>query len=296
MKLQAIEHSTSDRLTLRGWQTQQRHLPLLVFLHGNGFCSGVYMPMHRYLAEYFDLLMLDVPGHGMSDSLNPKPGWNSTADIMHRAVFEIHPHGNRPVYVLGHSLGAVFALLNASRHRQSYNSLVLLDPVLFPRTMLLSMRVLSLLGLTSRMHPLVRPTLRRKKTWDNTSQALQYLGERSMYRGWSEDALQCFVEHALGTTGDGTVELRCDPGLEAHYFATLPDRLWASIKNLPCQTSILMGENTYPFALKAANTAIAMNKNISLEYMPGGHCFMLEQPEKAALKIIDLLSSAKPQG
>lgn len=290
MKLQPIEQTNSDGLTVRGWRTNRRNLPLVVFLHGNGFCAGVYMPMHKYLAEHFDLLLLDLPGHGKSDALNPFAGWNNTAEIMHQVVSNNRPADDVPVYGLGHSLGGVLTLLNACRHGASYDSLVLLDPILFPGSMLFSMRTIGLLGLTSRVHPLVGPTLRRKKSWLDSGQALDYLRQRQIFKRWSEDSLASFVEHALQEDSNGGVELRCDPELEAHYFSSLPDGLWTSIKNLSCKTTILMGEESFPFAVRAAQTAKEKNKNITLEMVQGGHCFMQEQPEKIAGQIAGLLT------
>lgn len=289
MNLLPIEQTLDNGITVRGLRTESRDLPLVVFLHGNGFAAGVYTPMVRILAQHMDLLMFDIPGHGKSDSTNPFAGWNNTAELLYEAMLKTGLTRNRSVYGLGHSLGGVFTLLAAHAHPGTFKSLVLLDPILFPRQMLLFMWIVSRLGLTSRVHPHVLPTLRRRRHWPDKQVAFDYFHGRKIYRHWTDAAVQSYVDYALKDDPDGGVTLCCAPEMEARYFASLPKGMWAALENISCETRIVMGESSYPFSLKAANTAASKNNGISYSQVPGSHCFMQEHPQIAAQQILSAI-------
>lgn len=290
MNLRPIEQALDCGITVRGLRTETRNdLPLGVFLHGNGFAAGVYAPMLKLLTKHMDLLMFDIPGHGKSDPTMPFAGWNNTAEILFEAMQKTGLSQDREVYGLGHSLGGVFTLLAAHTHPEAYRSLVLLDPILFPRKMLLFMWIVSHLGLTSRVHPNVAPTLRRRRHWPDKEAAFEYFHGRKIYRDWTDSAVQSYIDYALEDDPAGGVTLSCTPEMESRYFASLPKGMWKSLNNISCDTTILMGESSYPFSLEAALTAQAKNKAVFCHKVPGSHCFMQEYPEQAAAEILSAL-------
>ena len=285
MNFSPFEQSLEGGLVVRGLQSQQRDLPLLVFLHGNGFSAGVYLPMLQILADDFDVLAIDLPGHGRSDTPDVFPGWNAVAELAHTAAVQTGLLCDRPVIGAGHSLGGALTLLSAYRHANTYESLVLLDPIIFPKRLLMFMRIVSALGLTSVLHPHVTPTRRRRNGWPDRKAAYDYLHGRKIFENWTDEALLGFTNHALAVHTDNTVRLACDPETEATFFSTLPDGLWKALQGVSKNTTMIMGEKTYPFSLKAAHTADRLNKSISHKIVAGGHCFMQENPAMAAQEL-----------
>jgi len=280
MKLFPVEQPVDAGTTIRGWRSESQGRPLLFFLHGNGFCGPVYLPMLRELQKDFDLLMLDIPGHGVSDSI--KVNWNQAAELLYQALAkQLDTLAPQSVYGVGHSLGGVLTLLSAHRHPGTFNSIVLLDPVLFPRRMVLLMQAAGLLQLTHLLHPLVRPTLARRRQWPDAAAASDYLCGRKIFVGWADEALQAYVDFALKVDDSGGVELRCDPRTEARYFATVPRGLWKALREVNCKTTCIMGENSFPFALEAVRNAVSVNANINEMLVPGGHFYMQQNPLEA---------------
>lgn len=281
MMLLPVEVPLEAGITIRGWRTPCRGRPLLFFLHGNGFCGPVYLPMLRELHQDYDLLMLDIPGQGNSDLV--EVNWNEAAELLYRALNILQQSlGIETIHGVGHSLGGVLTLLSAHRHPHAYRSIVLLDPVLFPRRMILLMRLATTLRLTRLIHPLVRPTLKRRRRWQSAGEAREYLRGRKIYVGWTEEALQAYVDYALHSDGQGGVQLRCDPQTEARYFATVPRGLWTALVNVACRTTCIMGEDTFPFALEASRRAASTSASIRRTLVPGGHCYMQQHPLNAA--------------
>lgn len=272
-------------VTLRGWMTPPSGKPLLHFLHGNGFCGRTYEPMLQALATDFDLWLCDAPGHGDSDPPARFPGWNACAAAALEA-FRANSalFGDVPRFAVGHSFGGVMTALMLAEVHQPFSRAVLLDPVLFPPAMLLGIHAAGATGL-ARFTPMAKAALRRRRSWPDRAAAAQALQGRGAYKGWTAEALQAFVTHALRDEPDGSVTLKCSPELEATIFASGPSRLWSSVPQVTAPTLIAHGHGTMPFVIEGARHAAGLSAAIHVQDMPGGHCFMQEHPADAAAAV-----------
>jgi pimeloyl-ACP methyl ester carboxylesterase len=276
---------TQHGFTLRGQHSVPSGKPLLHFLHGNGYCSLMYMPLLRQLAPYFDFFLSDVQGHGDSDHGGAFIGWNQSAELAERA-FKAHFHlfGNVAVYGCGHSFGGVLtALINASDPKL-FRQVILLDPVLFPPLLLNSMRALNFFGLYQR-NPMAKKALRRKDYWPSRLDAESYLTNRGMFKDWQPDALNSYIDHALHHT-DG-VRLKCLPIREAEIFGSYPKALWHKLQQPCAATFVIYGQQSYPFVKKAVIRWQKVNRAVTAEQVTGGHCFMQQYPELTAALMLN---------
>ncbi|MBR0565999.1 alpha/beta hydrolase [Azoarcus sp. L1K30] len=291
MQLQAWYHSCSAGYTLRGEHSLPSGKPVLHFLHGNGYCGRTYEPMLARLAPHFDLFLSDVQGHGDSDHGGRFHGWNRTAELCleaWRARGQIFR--NAPVFAVGHSFGGVITSLMLAKAPTQFARAVLLDPVLFPPAMIGLMALSDVVGLYSR-NTLASRTRKRRHHWPDRQSAFASLQGRGMFKGWKEEALWAYVNHALRNVADGGVELKCKPAREAEIFSSYPRRLWSSLEKIRTPTLVLRGEDTYPFAIKGIERWCASNDAVSQRVMQGGHCFMQEDPAATAAAITDFLSA-----
>jgi len=182
VEFQPISTAIDGGPVLNGWATSQGHREVLFFTHGNGFSTRVYEPMLTLLAAYYDLLLYDLPGHGQSPTYE-FVGHIPTAEFLHQAVSQSQEFvADRNVHVVAHSLGGTLSMLAASKYPDTFRSMVLLDPVMFPRPLLLMLFVTKKLGLTSLIHPYVKPTLRRRNGWSDKKEAFNYFHNRKIFR------------------------------------------------------------------------------------------------------------------
>ncbi|NIE78529.1 alpha/beta hydrolase [Pantoea sp. Ap-967] len=290
MQLIPWSFDTREGFTLRGWRTPASGKPLLHFLHGNGFCCLAYQPMLLGLGEHFDLWLCDVQGHGDSDHGGEFRGWNRTAELAVEA-FEAgrHEYGDVPRYALGHSFGGVLTGLILARHPGLFQRAVLLDPVLFSRRMLGVMGAAALVGL-HRKHGLARKAASRRSHWPDREAALTSLQGRGIFKGWSDAALQAYIEHALGDCGEGVV-LKCRPSREVDIFSSFPSRMWAQLASIAVPTRVLYGSRTYPFVPRSVVRLVALNAHVSARQMAGGHCFMQEDAAPSIAEVHAYLSA-----
>jgi pimeloyl-ACP methyl ester carboxylesterase len=288
MELIPWSHECAEGFTLRGWRTPASGKPLLHFLHGNGFCSLVYQPMLMRLGEHFDLWLSDVQGHGDSDHGGAFCGWNRSAALAVEA-FEAGrgEYGDVPRYALGHSFGGVLTGLILASEPQLFQRAVLLDPVLFSRRMIGVMGAAAMVGL-HRRHALARKAATRRSHWPNREAAQASLQGRGIFKGWTDAALQAYVEHAIGDCGEGVV-LKCRPSREVEIFSSFPERMWQQLGRIQTPTRILYGEQTYPFVPHSVQRLAGLNARVSAQQVAGGHCFMQEDPQMAAEQVLAFL-------
>lgn len=289
MTLLPWSHPTSAGFTLTGWHSQPSGKPLLHFLHGNGFCGRTYEPMLAALAEHFDLWLCDAQGHGDTEHGGRFHGWNRSAELATEA-FEAGRgiFGEVPRYALGHSFGGVLTSLILARHPQLFRRAVLLDPVLFSRPMIGVMALSELLGL-HRRNVMAKKSESRRTHWPDRASAFSLLQGRGIFRGWDDAALQAYVDHAMKDTAEGGVELKCRPSREVDIFSSFPKRLWPALGKVRTPTLLIHGNRTYPFVGQSAARLAALNLQIQVLEVQGGHCFMQEYPQASAEQVLAFL-------
>lgn len=257
---------------------------VLHFLSGNGFCGGVYWPMLRRFLPDYDLFLHDIEGQGASAAPARFSGVNAVLDRLY-AVMQEQGLVGRPLIGMGHSFGSQLTVLLAARHPGLFKALVLTDPILFPPLIWLGVRSASALG----RHPLGAGTRRRRDAWPARNEVLAHLRGRGIYKGWTEEALECFVDHATREQGGQRV-LCCPKEIEAQIFEQ-PAWPWNAWRKLELPVLFIRGAQSYPFFPAAERWARMVKPGTVFMQLTGGHCFMQENPPAAAAAIKEFLST-----
>ena len=267
--------------SLRGWRSRWSGKPVIHFLHGNGFCGLTYQPMLEILAKDFDLLITDLPGHGDSDTGSHFAGWNGTSQyamtVLNHFSQQLSPI--TPVFGLGHSYGGVLTALMAGRDPKRFRKTLLLDPVLFSNGMISVMKVADIFGLLGNSK-MSKKAKERTQHWASREEAFDSFKDRGGFKGWTDAALQSYVDYALADTENG-VSLKCPVKVEAKIFGSYPKNLWSYLKKMKTPCKILVAEGSFPFIARSVDKLKDI-RAYSSDSVPGGHCFMQEDPELAA--------------
>lgn len=288
MQLIPWQFETAAGFHLKGKRSPPTGKPLLHMLHGNGYCSLMYQPMLQPLLAHVDLFLSDVQGHGHSDHGGAFVGWNASADYAQQALQAHLPvYGDVPVYGMGHSFGGVLTALLHSQPQSPFQAVLLLDPVLFTPLMLRSMQLLQMLGLY-RYNPLAKRAAKRRRHFADAAEATQYFFQRGMFKGWHDDALQAYINHALIPADKGLV-LSCQPSREAEIFASFPHRLWPALQQTQKPATLIYGQRSYPFVATAAAYFQRLCPQLQVKQVSGGHCFMQENPAQSTELVLQWL-------
>ncbi len=267
----AWQSSAGSGPTLRGRRTVLRQ-PMLHFLHGNGFCGGVYWPLLGRLLPDYGLFCHDIEGHGASDA---PQRYSGTAQIIRRVPEIIAEQGlEQPQLVgMGHSFGAAVTLAVAAQRPQLFKLLVLLDPILLPPATWAMSWLSSALG----RNPMAVATRRRRDRWASRDECYSRLHDRGIYRCWRDDGFDCFIEHAT-RDDDGERILCCPREQEASIFEN-PVYPWRFLHRIQCPVLLIHGRDSYGFMRKSVALAGARIAQLETHEVAGGHCFMQEAPE-----------------
>jgi pimeloyl-ACP methyl ester carboxylesterase len=117
-------HIVNDGVKIQYYRTGGEKPPV-VLLHGltdNGMCWGLTA---LSLQPYYDMVMIDARGHGLSDA--PETGYGAAEHASDVAALIRELKLKKPV-VMGHSMGAANALHTAAFYPDLVGGLVLEDP------------------------------------------------------------------------------------------------------------------------------------------------------------------------
>jgi pimeloyl-ACP methyl ester carboxylesterase len=282
---QAWASNAGDGPTLRGRRFDRTGRPMLHFVHGNGFCGGVYWPFLQQLAADYGLFCHDIEGHGASDAPARFSGVRSIVNRIGAVAREQQLDRAAPLIGIGHSFGAALTLRAAAAHPGLFRVLVLLDPIVMPPATWLGVKLLG----AARRNPMSQAALRRRTRWNSVDEVIQRLRGRGIYAGWRDDALRCFAAHAT-REHNGVRELCCPPRIEARIFDS-PVYPWRAFAQIDCPVLFMYGRSSYGFIPVAAQRALRINRGIDVADVDGGHCFMQEHPDASATTVRQWLAA-----
>ncbi len=102
-----------------------RGAPLL-FIHGWGMHGGMWGGVLEKLAENFQVMAVDLPGHGFSNRIEDR-GLRIEAESLDVIVDKLSIQFSGPLTVCGWSLGGQIALRWAQRHSEQVEKLILVS-------------------------------------------------------------------------------------------------------------------------------------------------------------------------
>lgn len=100
--------------------------PLLICLHGWLDNSSSFHCLAKALGDQYSLLLVDLPGHGLSDPLPVGADYYiwQNVEVLHELLQVLNLH---QVNLLGHSMGGIIASLYAGTFADNVSSLIMLD-------------------------------------------------------------------------------------------------------------------------------------------------------------------------
>ncbi len=259
------------------------------FYHASGFCAGTYSPFVQFLKDHLHVIASDMRGHG--DSTKPDirriRNWRIFVDDLRQVIDSVM---TVPVIGLGHSLGAVSTYIAAAMYPQLFAGIILIDPVILPRIKLASLAFLRLIGLSGSI-PLAKLTRRRRKQFKSKRYALELFATgRGIFKTWSKDFIEAYLECGLLEKDTETAILKCDPEIEAQIYESVPLNIWRYAPRITCPVLALRGQHSDTFAAEMATQLEDKIKDYEWETIPdAGHFLPMEKPETCAARILDFI-------
>lgn len=257
----------------------------LFFAHANGFPPGSYRPLVDALGARFAVRAIEQRPLWGEAHPPRRLRWSLFADDLLRALEKQYDH---PVWVMGHSLGAVVAVLAARRAPERFAGLILLDPVFLPSRYVLQMRLLPEAG--RRRIPMLRRALGRPEHFPDADAAFAFYRSKRAFRGLSDEALRHYVASSKAPADDGGLRLRYPGAWEAAVYGS-PPLVRSALRSLDLPTLGVRGRGSDTLRREMFARWAHWQPQATLREVPGGHLFPLEHPRQTAETIIRELFS-----
>jgi 2-hydroxymuconate-semialdehyde hydrolase len=119
--------------------------PPILLLHGIARSLEDWLPQHDLLSDAHRVISVDLPGFGLSDPLPGPISLDRLADGVERTVRALGE--DRPMHVMGNSLGGAVAMRMLCRDPDRVRTLTLVAPAGFGREVTAALRILGVPGL-----------------------------------------------------------------------------------------------------------------------------------------------------
>lgn len=255
----------------------------LVFSHANGFPAPTYARLLALLRRRFEVSHVDAFGH---DPRYPvSRGWPGLAQ-------ELIDHigrraDDRPVWLVGHSLGGYLSLLAAARLGSRIAGVVLLDSPLIGGVMAALIRCGRRTGLDRHLMPL-QQTLRRRTQWPDVDTVRSHFAAKPGFARWDAEVLSDYARAATVEDADGR-RLLFDRDVEHRIYATLPTRsVQQAAQRIVAPVGFIGGRASREvgrIGLRATRAIVGAR----LAWIDGGHLYPMERPVETARSILRMI-------
>jgi pimeloyl-ACP methyl ester carboxylesterase len=273
--------------------------PKLLALHGWLDNAASFIPLQRELAA-FDLVALDLPGHGAS--AHRAAGYDYVfVDWIHDVLDVLDALGWPRAMLLGHSMGGAIASMVAAATPQRVERLALIE-ALGPISgkpeeagERLQKAVLARRALEARAAAPVFPRLpgeRAPRAPGAMSSVEAALAARLAATPMAPDCAEMIVRRNLRIAGRG-VAWRSDPRLMLPgHIRTDEAVIQDWLRHIECPTLVIAADPAPPYFAPAVRDArLAQLRGARVEVVAGGHHLHMEQPAIVGALLRDFLTA-----
>ncbi len=185
---------------------------------------------------------------------------------------------------IGHSIGGTIILYAAIQNPKLFSNIILLDPVLLPRSYYYMWKIVKKLGLGPRLNPLAKPAMNRRKLFNSKTEMFERYRQKKVFSKFSDDSLNIYIEHSTTPVSNGQVRLKYPPEMEVDIYLSgmsLEPIIWNGLNKIEIPITILYesGSISFPASSQIKFKKIHDSGNM-IEIPNYSHLFPMEAPEK----------------
>ena len=259
------------------------------FYGGNGFTTGVYLPLLTKLSEQFTITILAMRGYWHDLPTVKKLTREEDADTL---IDFLEKTQDKPIVGIGHSQGATATAIAAAKRPELFSQLYLIEPVTFTKSQTLMMNSAPD-ELKIGREPL-KSTQAKQADWESIESYYDYLRAHRAFKRIDDNNLYVFAKNSLIQNKQGQYSLLFTPEQElASYFDTpfVNDAL-KDLNTIGMPYTIIVGKPSMFISdevRKVWEDLVPVERIIELS--DNGHLLPMEAPEQCANIIIKNFTS-----
>ena len=139
---------------------------------------------------------------------------------------------------------------------------------------------------------LARAARKRRNEWSSTDEAFAAYASKPPLNVMTAEALRAYVDYGLRDRGDGVLELKCRPEIEARVYAMGPNHGgFALLGDVRADVLVVCGEDSTDIGPAFAQRIAERLPHGRLEVMAGlGHFGPQQDPDACAASILEFAS------
>lgn len=274
-------------IAVHAWAADDRDRdgsPVLL-AHPTGFHGRVWAPVaDRLVAAGRRVWSFDFRGHGDSDAPDPSGGaysWDGFAGDALAVVDHLGIAGDAASVACGHSKGAAALLLGEASRPGTFARIWAFEPIIFPTDQGPA---------PDDDFPLATNARKRRNEWLSIEEAYEAYASKPPLDAMTPESLRAYVEYGLRDRGDGLLELKCRPEVEAAVYAMAPaNGAWAVLPAVDTEVVVACGETSRDIGPALAERIAQRLPRAHGEVWPGcGHFGPQQDPDACAESILRL--------
>jgi len=262
-------------------------MPVLL-AHPTGFHGRVWEPVaQRLVASGRRVWSFDFRGHGDSDAPDADYSWHGFADDVLAVAAHLDVAEDGSLVACGHSKGAAALILGEQKRAGTFAKIWAYEPIIFA-----SERPLP----PQEDFFLARAARKRRNVWHSTDEAFAAYASKPPLDVMTEESLRAYVDYGLRDRGDGVLELKCRPEIEARVYAMGPNHgAFARLGEIDSQVLVVCGETSPDIGPSLASQIADRIPNGHVEVMPGlGHFGPQQDPDACVASILRFSAATTP--
>jgi pimeloyl-ACP methyl ester carboxylesterase len=252
----------------------------VLLAHPTGFHGRVWEPVaEQLIAAGRRVWSFDFRGHGDSDAPDVDYSWHGFADDALAVAEHIGVAGDPNLVACGHSKGGAALILGEQKRPGTFVRIWAYEPIIFPSEQPLP---------PQEDFFLARAARKRRNEWHSTDEAFTTYASKAPLNVLTEASLRAYVEYGLRDRGDGVLELKCRPEIEARVFSMGPNHgAFGRLGDIRSEVLVVCGETSMSIDPKLGAKIAARIPHGRLEVMAGaGHFGPQQDPDACVASIL----------
>jgi pimeloyl-ACP methyl ester carboxylesterase len=249
---------------------------ILHFSHANGFPASTYRTIFAELDDHYEIRAIEQYGH------DPRfPVTRDWPHLVEQLLASVGERYERPVWLVGHSLGGYLSLLAALKKPQWVKGVVMLDAPVISGWRSSVLKGVQFTGLDERLSP-AAVTKKRRTHWDSREEVWRHFHAKPAFARWDERMLADYVDYGTQPDAQGGRRLSFEREIEYLIYRTLPHTLSA---RLAPGVAVPVGFLAGTASREVRQAGLAATRRLtgcSVEWIEGSHLFPMEKPLETA--------------
>jgi pimeloyl-ACP methyl ester carboxylesterase len=261
---------------------------LINFVHANGFPAESYRTLFNYLPKQYHVIAHEKYGH--NEKYPVQNNWQPLVDeLIYFVKQQLETHQQEQVINVGHSFGGVISFIAACQQPHLFKGLIMLDPPVVTGGTAFALNLLKKTRFNDKFGPAGKSKVRRT-SWPLGTDVADLFARRNLFKNFDRRCLEDYVKCGI-VEKNNQLELAFSAQVETDIFKNLATNLSAYKNKLQVPTTLIYADETDVFPHSFFKKFAKLNKSIHITTTPGGHMFPLEQPEKTAKLISDIIDN-----